>query len=135
MAARRLRRHRRPPRRTAGPARLAHHRSHGRLHYYWILHAHPVAILGYCAVLEGNPPSTAFIDTLAARTGYPAEAFNTLRHHSDIDIGHGDELFALIDHLPLNPANEAVIGTAALQTADLLIEAADELLQSLPGRT
>jgi hypothetical protein len=29
--------------------------------YYWALHAHPVAILGYCAVLEGTPPSSLFV--------------------------------------------------------------------------
>ena len=96
--------------------------------YYWTLHVHPVAILGYCAVLEGNPPSAAFINTLEARTGYPPRAFMTLRHHSTIDVDHGDELFHLIDRLPLSPEQESLIGMTALQTADLAIEAADELL-------
>lgn len=96
--------------------------------YYWSMHAHPVAILGYCAALEGKPPSSAFIDTLEARTGYPPRAFMTLRHHSVIDVGHGDELFDLIDQLPLTPEQEALIGMTALQTADMAIEAADELL-------
>jgi hypothetical protein len=98
--------------------------------YYWCLHAHPVAILGYCAVLEGSPPSTGFIDTLQARTEYPAVAFTTLRHHSDIDVDHSAELFALVDRLPLTAEHEALIGMTTLQTADLLIEAADQLLDA-----
>ena len=96
--------------------------------YYWTLHAHPVAVLGYCAVLEGNPPSAEFIDTLQTRTGYPPPAFNTLRHHSAIDVDHGAELFDLIDDLPLTSRHESLIGMTALQTADLLIDAADQLL-------
>jgi hypothetical protein len=99
--------------------------------YYWVHHAHPVAMLGYCAVLEGSPPSSGFIDQLQARTGYPPAAFNTLRHHSDIDIDHATEVFELIDDLPLSPKHEALIGMTALQTADLLIAAADELLEQI----
>ena len=96
--------------------------------YYWTLHAHPVAVVGWCAVIEGNPPTAAFIDTLQARTGYPSAAFNTLRHHSTLDLDHRAELFALIDALPLTSRHEAILGMTALQTADLLLDAADEIL-------
>jgi hypothetical protein len=99
--------------------------------YYWTFHAHPVAILGYCAILEGTPPTTVFIDELAARTGYPSDAFDTLRHHAIIDVDHGGELFEFIDSLPLAEHHEAIIGMTALQTADLLITASDELLDTL----
>ncbi|HEY1298489.1 MAG TPA: iron-containing redox enzyme family protein [Chloroflexota bacterium] len=97
--------------------------------YYWTLHAHPVAIPGYCAVLEGSPPSQAFIGQLEERTHYPAQAFHTLRQHSDVDVDHAAEVFNLIDRLPLGAEQEALIGMTALQTADLLIAAADELLE------
>jgi hypothetical protein len=99
--------------------------------YYWSLHAHPVAILGYCAVLEGIPPAGRLIDRLINRTGYPIDAFDTLRHHSDVDNNHSRHLFELIDGLPLTQGEEAIIGMTALQTADLLVAAADELLSSL----
>jgi Iron-containing redox enzyme len=103
--------------------------------YYWSLHAHPVAILGYCAVLEGYPPSGTFIGQLIRATGFSEKAFATLRHHSTIDVRHGGEVFELIDRLPLGARQKAVIGMTALQTADLLIVAGDELLGSLdaPG--
>jgi Iron-containing redox enzyme len=99
--------------------------------YYWTLHAHPVAILGYCAVLEGYPPSRTFVEHMIDATGYPAEAFYTLRHHSIIDVQHGGEIFDQVDQLPLSTRHERVIGMTALQTADLLVVAGDDLLNSL----
>jgi hypothetical protein len=107
--------------------------------YYRVLHAHPVAILGYCAVLEWSPPSEAFIDALEAHTGYPARAFYTLRQHSAVDVDHGAEVFNPLDpldpldRLPLCPERDALIGLTTLQTADLLIAAADELLEDVSG--
>jgi hypothetical protein len=96
--------------------------------YYWVLHFHPVALLGYMAVLEGFPPTFELIDELAARTGYPAAAFHTLRHRSAVDPHHADDLWQLLDHLSLEPCHVAVVGTAALHTMDLFITAQDELL-------
>jgi Iron-containing redox enzyme len=99
--------------------------------YYWTVHAHPVAILGYCAVLEGYPPSRTFIEHMVRATGYPEAAFETLRHHSAIDVRHGGEVFELIDRLQLDARQESIVGMAALQTADLLIVAGDELVASV----
>jgi hypothetical protein len=99
--------------------------------YYWSLHAHPAAILGYCAVLEGSPPTGAFIDRMIRATGFPPDAFDTLRHHSCVDVHHGAEIFDVIDRLPLLEAHEAIVGMTALQTADLQIAAAEELLDGL----
>jgi hypothetical protein len=99
--------------------------------YYWTLHAHPVAILGYGAVLEGTPPSTAFVDCLERATGFAPDAFSTLRHHSVIDADHRADLFELLDKLPLTARHEALISMTALQTADLLIATGDELLDAV----
>ena len=98
--------------------------------YYWTLHAHPVAILGYAAVLEGTPPTATFIDCLLRQTGFPPDAFHTLREHSEIDEEHRAELFALLDNLPLTARHEAIISMTALQTADLLVAIGDELLEA-----
>ena len=38
--------------------------------YYWIHHHHPVAFLGYVALMEGYPPTPELLETLTARTGY-----------------------------------------------------------------
>jgi hypothetical protein len=98
--------------------------------YYWTLHAHPVAILGYAAVLEGAPPTATFIDRLVRQTGFPPNAFHTLREHSEIDDEHRAELCAVLDNLPLTPRHEAIVGMTALQTADLLVAIGDELLEA-----
>jgi hypothetical protein len=96
--------------------------------YYWSLFAHPVAVLGYCAVLEGTPPAEGFVAALIDATGLPPDAFGTLRHHSTLDVDHGAEVYELIDALPLEPRHESIIGMTALQTADLLVAAANDLL-------
>ena len=41
--------------------------------YYWILHFHPVALLGYSMLLEGYAPAPADVEDLMARTGYGPE--------------------------------------------------------------
>ncbi|MCX4993673.1 iron-containing redox enzyme family protein [Streptomyces sp. NBC_00568] len=84
--------------------------------YYWVEHHHPVCLLGYMTVLEGNAPAPWLADRLAARTGLPYDAFRTVRHHAVLDAGHSDELDAVIDELPLTAAQEAAIAVSALHT-------------------
>ncbi|GAB2576073.1 hypothetical protein GCM10027168_06320 [Streptomyces capparidis] len=89
--------------------------------YYWILHYHPVALLGHIAVVEGNPPSREVAELLGARTGLPREGFRTLRLHSALDVRHRDELFRVIDALPLTELQERALGLSALHTMDALV--------------
>ena len=46
--------------------------------YYWIRHVHPVALLGFIAVLEGTPPDVPFFEATADRIGVPRKAFGDL---------------------------------------------------------
>ena len=41
--------------------------------YYWILHYHPVAFLGYVALMEGYPPTPELIESSSARPGIRAK--------------------------------------------------------------
>ncbi|MEU0413437.1 iron-containing redox enzyme family protein [Streptomyces griseorubiginosus] len=84
--------------------------------YYWIEHHHPVALLGYVRVLEGNAPSPWLAGRLAALTGLPTPAFRTLREHAELDSGHTAEVDDLLDRLPLTQAHQTVIGVSALRT-------------------
>jgi hypothetical protein len=84
--------------------------------YYWIFHAHPVAILGYLAVLEGHAPSPAHLDGLQKRTGLPDEAFRMLRHHAAADEQHAADLFGFLDTLSLSDQHERLLGVSAVQT-------------------
>lgn len=89
--------------------------------YYWIQHHHPVALLGYILVLEGNAPAPWLADRLAERTGLPGAAFRTVRDHAELDTGHTAALDGLLDALPLTPAQEAALAVSALHTADGIV--------------
>jgi heme oxygenase-like protein len=90
--------------------------------YYLLEHHHPVALLGYIAVLEGNAPAPWLADRLAASTGLPAAAFRTVREHAALDGGHLADLAELLDALPLTPGQQSAIGANAIRSADLLIQ-------------
>lgn len=99
--------------------------------YYWTLHAHPVAILGYLAALEGYPPSQALVDELAAATRFGEEAFRTIAAHAERDPGHRDELLAVLDRLEATPAQSALLGLSALWSARLLARAIAEVTEAV----
>ena len=95
--------------------------------YYWIRHHHPIAFLGFVALMEGYPPQPALIETLRARTGHPPAAFRTFAEHGDLDPGHRDHLDETLDSLPLTAAHEAVMGVSALATTALAARAVAEI--------
>jgi Iron-containing redox enzyme len=97
--------------------------------YYWILHHHPVAFLGYVALMEGYPPTPELIEMLIERTGYPREAFRTYVEHAELDPGHRDRLDRTIDSLPLNARHETAIGISAIATASLAARSLEEILE------
>ena len=94
--------------------------------YYWIEHFHPVAILGYIAVLEGTPPVEAEIEAVARRSGVPLKAFSTLVRHARLDPHHRDDLNHALDRLPLTAAQAAIIGVSAFHTAHWLSRVVEE---------
>lgn len=96
--------------------------------YYWITHYHPVALLGYIGVLEGHPPTMALIDQLMAGTGYDRTAFRTMVAHAELDPGHRDELYELVDSLPLTREHSAVMGLSAIHTVRMYACAIEEIL-------
>ncbi len=96
--------------------------------YYWILHHHPVAFLGFVALMEGYPPTPELISTLIERTGFPPEAFRTYLEHGDLDPGHRDHLDETLDSLPLTAEHESMLGVSAIASADLAARALADLL-------
>jgi len=98
--------------------------------YYWILHHHPVVLLGWIGLLEGYPPTPEVIDRLMAATGYAPEAFRTLALHAELDPGHGDELFEALDSLALSPDQLTAVGLNAISSVHLLARALDEVSAS-----
>jgi pyrroloquinoline quinone (PQQ) biosynthesis protein C len=100
--------------------------------YYWILHYHPVALLGYIAVFEGYPPSPDMIDRLVASTGYSRDAFRTMIGHAELDPGHRDELDRLLDGLNLTREQSTVVGLSGMYSADAFARAIDEIVEEAP---
>jgi pyrroloquinoline quinone (PQQ) biosynthesis protein C len=96
--------------------------------YYWILHHHPVAFLGYVGVMEGYPPTDELVALLVERTGFPREAFRTFSEHGELDPGHRDHLDRTLDSLPLTERQEKVIGASAIATVALATAALEEVL-------
>jgi hypothetical protein len=101
--------------------------------YYWMEYSHPVCLLGCFAVLEGSPPETDMLDSVAARTGMPRDALCTLYKHALLDPHHRDDLDAVLDDLPLEPHHSAMLGISALTVVDQLGGILRRLLGAGPG--
>jgi hypothetical protein len=97
--------------------------------YYWIRHVHPVALLGFIAVLEGTPPDVEFFEQTADRIGVPRRAFSNLLLHGKLDPQHRDDLDRTLDALPLTEDHHTLMGISAFQTVSLLTRVASEALQ------
>ncbi len=103
--------------------------------YYWILHHHPAALLGYIELLEGYPPLRDEIETLIERTGHDRAAFRTLLHHAELDPHHSGDLHRLLDGLPLTAEHSKVLGLSAMHSVHLMAAAIGEIMDesSLSG--
>ncbi len=88
--------------------------------YYWIRHFHPVAVLGYIAVLEGAAPSLGWVEDLVARTKLTAQAFRTLKLHALVDAEHSRDLDVVLDRLPLQQVHHDLLRESAFLTIDAL---------------
>jgi hypothetical protein len=100
--------------------------------YYWILHHHPVGVLGFLQ-LERFHPRAPTVERLIEITGLPREGFGQLLLHAELDIEHARELDEVIDGLPLEPYHERLIGLSALQTIGLLSEVLLDVVEERPA--
>jgi Iron-containing redox enzyme len=100
--------------------------------YYWIYHYHPVALIGYLAVVEGYPPTVELVQDLMSRTGYGRKAFRSLHRHALLEPGHRDSIDEVLDTLPLTAEQTALIGVSALHTVNTITTAFQELLDRCP---
>ena len=100
--------------------------------FYYVQFYRPVAILGYVAILEGRPPTKILLDAARRRTGYPEEAFAVLRMHGEFDPGHIDDMYQLLDSLPLDSDAQLAIMTNAMATHELARRIMTELMEEHP---
>lgn len=97
--------------------------------YCWIRHAHPAALFGYLAVIEGNPPLPQHLNEIQLLSGYPLETFRCLHLHAADDIEHLTELRATITGLPLSEDAAALIARSAFATLQGLVCIFEDLAQ------
>ncbi len=100
--------------------------------YYWVLHAHPVALLGYVTVVEGTPVRAETLNYLVSEAGIPREALRTLYLHAELDIDHGADADRFLDSLPLTVEQARLVGLSAMQSVEQLSVILDELVQASP---
>lgn len=89
-------------------------------YYYWIFHGHPVALLSFFSVVEGNPVRTETLDRVAATTSIPEEALRCIYRHAELDPHHAEEVDELIDSLPLTAEQAALLETSAVTVVEQL---------------
>ncbi|MEZ5589854.1 MAG: iron-containing redox enzyme family protein [Gammaproteobacteria bacterium] len=97
--------------------------------YYWIKHHHPIALLGYIAVVESETPTLEHIEQTVQRTGLPKEAFRNFSRHAILEPSHNQALDRLFDTLPLSPEQTGLIGVSITQSANMIAQAAEEILE------
>ncbi len=95
--------------------------------YYWLFHYHPVSLLGHMAAIEGYHPPTGFAKHLQDRTSYPREGFRAISRHERLDIQHKQDLYDLIDSLPLELSHEKMMAMSGLHTMSTIIDVMDEM--------
>jgi len=96
--------------------------------YYWIRHVHPVAYLGYIAVLE-SPTDADFLREVHERTGIPLSSMSCHMSHAELDPGHVAEFDAALDVFPLSKEQEELIVVSAVSTVGHLERLFTELLE------
>lgn len=84
--------------------------------YYWMLHHHPVMILGHLAALETYHPPEGFAKYLCSLTGLPRHAFRAIARHEKLDPFHERDIYALLDKLGLSAHEETAVGISGLHT-------------------
>jgi len=96
--------------------------------YYWVLHHHPVAVLGFIGVLEADPPSPEKVEDAIRRTGLPRTAFRSFLRHSVIEPAHNRLFDHALDTAPLTDDHLALVGVSMISAVHLLSVSAEEIV-------
>lgn len=98
--------------------------------YYWIHHYNPIALAGFIATMEGDPPTTEFVEDVARRNDLPLSCFSSFLYHARIDPQHRKDLDALLDSLPLTQEHIALIGLSSLRTIGMMTGIMEDIIST-----
>lgn len=96
--------------------------------YFWMHHVHPIAYLGYIAVLEA-PTQMDFLEKVSQRTGIPLASMSGHVLHATLDPGHVAEFDRTLDLLPLTQRHQDLITVSAIQTVAQLERVFSDILE------
>lgn len=96
--------------------------------YYWMQHVHPIAYLGFIAVVEA-PPDLHFLRDVSVKTGLPLSSMSCHYRHAELDPGHIAEFNAALDTLPLTPQLQDLITVSAITTIGHLERVFSDILE------
>ncbi len=96
--------------------------------YYWMQHVHPIAYLGFIAVLEA-PAQMDFLREVSERTGIPLAYMSCHVRHAELDPGHVAEFDATLDSIPLTPEHRDLITVSAITTIGHLEQVFTDILE------
>jgi pyrroloquinoline quinone (PQQ) biosynthesis protein C len=98
--------------------------------YYWIHHYSPIALAGFIATMEGNPPPAEFFEDVAARNSLSLKCFTSFIYHAKIDPQHQRDFDAVLDALPLTPEQLELIGISSLRTIRMMTGVMEDIIES-----
>lgn len=96
--------------------------------YYWMKHVHPVAYLGFIAVVEA-PADLEFLHEVSRRTGIPLSSMSCHVRHAELDPDHVAEFDAMLDSLQLTAEQRDLITVSAITTVGHLERFFEEILE------
>jgi hypothetical protein len=96
--------------------------------YYWTLHVHPLAFLGYIAVLE-SPAQMEFLNEVSERTGIPLSSMSAHVLHAKLDPEHVAEFDVMLDGLRLTAPQQDLLTVSAITTIAHLERVFAEVLE------
>lgn len=98
--------------------------------YFWMMHVHPVAIMGYLILMEGYAPLASQLEEIRVRSGAPESAFRCLKRHAEDDPAHLADLNCALDRMNLSIEQARAVGMCAFATIDGLAAMFEELMES-----
>lgn len=98
--------------------------------YFWMMHLHPVAIMGYLILMEGYAPLVSQLEDIRVRSGAPESAFRCLRRHAEDDPAHLADLNSTLDRMSLSVDQARAVGMCAFAAIEGLAAMFEELMES-----
>ena len=80
-------------------------------------------------MVEYETPTLEHVEQTVQRTGLPKEAFRNFSRHAILEPSHNQALDRLFDTLPLSPEQTGLIGVSITQSANMIAQAAEEILE------